>query len=62
MKHLCSILFVTVFFVPDMKQQLMKLKTTKGERIESIAPVWKDVGFLMDLDPVATGTKCMHTN
>jgi len=45
-----------------MKQQLMTLKTTKGERIESIAPVWKDVGFLMDLDPVATGTICMHTN
>ena len=34
--------------------QLMKLTTTKGERvniIEMIAPVWKDVGLLMDLDP-----------
>ena len=34
--------------------QLMKLKSTKGERvniIESIAPVWQKVGFLMDLDP-----------
>ena len=32
----------------------MRLKTTKGERvniIESVAAVWKDVGFLMDLDP-----------
>ena len=64
MKTLCSILFVTVFCVPDMKPrmaQLMKLKTTKGERvniIESIAPVWKDVGFLMDLDP--EGQKVKH--
>ena len=46
----------TIFCAPDMKPriaQLMKLKTTKGERvniIESVAPVWKDVGFLMDLD------------
>ena len=33
--------------------QLMKLKTTKGERVnimESIAPSWKKLGFLMDLD------------
>lgn len=32
----------------------MNLKTTKGDRvniIKSIAPVWKDVGLLMDLDP-----------
>ena len=32
----------------------MKLKTTKGERvniIQSIASVWQKVGFLMDLDP-----------
>ena len=32
----------------------MKLKTAEGERvniIESIASVWKKVGFLMDLDP-----------
>ena len=39
----------------------MKLKTTKGERvniIESIAPVWKDVGYLMDLDP--EGRKVKH--
>ena len=46
-----------LFLVPDTKPriaQLMKLKTTKGERIniiESIAPDWKDVGFHMDLDP-----------
>ena len=64
MKSFCSILFVTVFCVPDMKPsmaQLMKLKTTKGERvniIESITPVWKDVGYLMDLD--AEGQKVKH--
>ena len=64
MKSLCGILFVTVLCVPDMKPrmaQLMKLKTTKGERvniIESIAPVWKDVGYLMDLDP--EGRKVEH--
>ena len=50
--------------VPDMKPrmaQLIKLKTTKGERvniIESIAPVWKDVRFFMDLDP--EGQKVNH--
>ena len=36
------------------KAQLLRLKTTKGVRvniIESIAPVWKKIGFLMDLDP-----------
>jgi len=41
--------------------QLMKLKTTKGERVnivESITPVWKDVGYLMDLDP--EGRKVEH--
>ena len=41
--------------------QLMKLKTKKGERvniIESIAPVWKKVGFLMDLDEM--GQKVEH--
>ena len=42
--------------------QLMKLKTTKGERvniIESIAPVWRDVGFLMDLDPEGRRIQCI---
>ena len=53
-----------MFCVPDMKPrmaQLMKLKTTKGERvniIESIAPIWKDVGFLMDIHP--EGQKVKH--
>jgi len=35
--------------------QLMRLNTTKGKRVnimEAIAPVWKKVGLLMDLDPV----------
>jgi len=39
----------------------MRLKTTKGVRvniIESIAPVWKKIGFLMDLDP--KGQKVEH--
>ena len=50
-------LFLTVYCVSDTKPamaQLMRLKPTKGERvniIETIAPVWKDVGYLMDLDP-----------
>ena len=41
----------------DMKPrlvQLMKLKNAKGEKIDiikTIAPDWKQVGFLMDLDP-----------
>ena len=41
----------------DMKPrlaQLMKLKNAKGEKIEiikTIAPDWKEVGFLMDFDP-----------
>ena len=41
---------------PDLKPraaQLMNLKTIKGDRIniiKSTAPVWKDVGLLMDLD------------
>ena len=42
--------------------QLMKLKTKKGERvniIESVAPVWKDVGFLMDLDPEGQRIQCI---
>ena len=42
--------------------QLMKLKTKKGERvniIESVAPVWKDVGFLMDLDPEGRRIRCI---
>ena len=33
--------------------QLMKLKTTKGDRVnimESVTPSWKKLGFLMDLD------------
>ena len=40
--------------------QLLNLKTTKEDRvniIESIAPVWKDVGFLMDLDPEGRNVK-----
>lgn len=39
----------------------MRLKTTKGVKvniIESIAPVWKKIGFLMDLD--AKGQKVEH--
>ena len=34
--------------------QLMKLKTTKGRKVEiikKIAADWKEFGFLMDLDP-----------
>jgi len=41
--------------------ELLNLKTMKGDRvniIESIAPVWKDVGYLMDLDP--EGQKVEH--
>ena len=41
----------------DMKPtmaQLMRLKTTKGRKVEiikTIAADWKEFGFLMDLDP-----------
>ena len=34
--------------------QLMRLKTTKGRKVEiikTIATDWKEFGFLMDLDP-----------
>ena len=50
-------IFLTVHCLSDTKPRmarLMKLKPTKGERVNiiaSIAPVWKDVGYLMDLDP-----------
>ena len=45
-----------MFQITDVKPriaQLMRLKTAKGDRVnimESIAPVWKKFGFLMDLD------------
>ena len=43
--------------------ELMRLKTIKGDRvniIESIAPVWKDVGYLMDLDPQGGKVECIE--
>ena len=55
-----------VLTVPDMKpriSQLMKLKTRKGERVnimESITPIWKDFGLLMDLDQVGQKVACIE--
>ena len=37
--------------------QLMNLRNDKGEKIDiinTIAPDWMEVGFLMDLDPIGT--------
>jgi len=41
---------------PSMAQ-LMRLKNAKGEKVEiikTIEPRWREVGFLMDLDPNGT--------
>lgn len=48
--------------VPRMAQ-LMRLKTTKGEKIEiikTIAPDWKAFGLLMDLDPKGQKVKSIE--
>jgi len=56
---ICSSLECILYSIcTDMKPriaQLMRLNTTKGKRVnimEAIAPVWKKVGLLMDLDPI----------
>ena len=49
--YLCSSVFVDT--KPRMAQ-LMRLKTkgVKVEIIKTVAPDWKQVGFMMDLDPM----------
>lgn len=50
----------------DMKPriaQLMRLKTTRGEKvniIELMAPIWKDIGYLMDLDQTGRKVECIE--
>ena len=60
------LLDVSVFCFVDTKPtmaQLMRLKTTKGEKVEiikTIAPDWRQVGFLMDLDPKGHKIRCIE--
>ena len=45
--------------------QLMRLKTTGGDKVEiikTIAPDWKNIGILMDLDPNARKVECIETD
>ena len=45
--------------------QLMMLKSTTGDKVEiirTIAPDWKNVGILLDLDPNARKVKCIETD
>jgi len=57
---------VSVFRIVDLKPrmaQLMRMKTSKGEKVEiikTIAPDWKPVGFLMDLDPRGQKIRCIE--
>ena len=57
MKMYYIFLFVFYNIIADTKPriaQLMKLKTTGGDKVEiikTLAPDWKEIGFLMDLDP-----------
>ena len=60
------LLDVPVFCFVDSKPtmaQLMRLKTSKGEKVEiikTIAPDWRQVGFLMDLDPKGHKIRCIE--
>ena len=59
-----SVLTLFVDTKPRMAQ-LMRLKTTGGDRVEiikTIAPDWKEVGILMDLDPNARKVECIETD
>ena len=52
--YLLLILFYRSIDTKPSIAQLTMLKSTKGEKveiIETIAPDWEKVGFLMDLDP-----------
>ena len=45
--------------------QLMRMKSSKGEKVEiikTIAPDWKQVGFLMDLDPNGQKVECIEAD
>ena len=42
----------------------MRIKSSKGEKVEiikTIAPDWKHVGYLMDLDPKGHKIRCIET-
>jgi len=60
------LLDVSVFCFVDSKPtlaQLMVLKTTKGKNVEiipTIAPDWKQVGYLMNLDPNGRNVVCIE--
>ena len=66
MHVLLLLLDVSVYCFLDSKPrmaQLMRLKTPKGEKVEiikTIAPDWKQVGFLMDLDPMGRNIRCIE--
>ena len=45
--------------------QLMKLKTTRRDKVEiikTVAPDWKQVGILMDFDPNARRVECIEAD
>ena len=45
--------------------QLMRMKSSKGEKVEiikTIAPDWKQVGYLMDLDPKGHTVECIEAD
>jgi len=63
---LLLLLDVSVFCIIDWKPrmaQLMRMKTSKGEKVEiikTIAPDWKQVGYPMDLDPRGQKIRCIE--
>ena len=57
-----------LFYLTAMKPtlaQLTRMKTTTGEKIkiiESVAPQWKELGDLLDLDPEGRTLKLIEAN
>ena len=61
-----SVLCCFVDTKPRMDQLMMlKSATCKGDKvdiIETVAPDWKKIGILMNLDPIARKVKCIETD
>jgi len=59
-------LLLLLFGIVDTKPrmaQLMRMKSLKGEKVEiikTIAPDWKQVGYLLDLDPNGHKIRCIE--
>ena len=66
LQYILLLLDESVFCFVDSKPtmaQLMRLKTTKGENVEiipTVAPDWRQVGYLMDLDPKGHKIRCIE--